>query len=322
MNAIHSPVLLGDIGGTHTRLALSIPGEGMPPPFVVENARHSGVAAILAAFLAERCRGRTPHTAAFAVAGPVSGESVTLTNLGWRLEAAELRGQFRFEAVHLINDMCAAALAVPSLGPADRVQIGTGRSVPDGNIGVLGPGTGLGVSGLVKSGPGWIPIAGEGGHVTLPSRDRRERGMVEGLEQEFGHVSAERALSGPGIENLYRLVAGGPGAAMQPAPAAPEISRRAISGEDLHAVEALDAFFALLGTVAGDLALSLGATGGIFLAGGILPELRAQLNASRFRQRFVDKGRYRSYLEAIPTFLMTCDSPTLRGLRYFVDRQR
>lgn len=308
-----SPVVLGDIGGTHTRLCLYVPGMGVGPAFVVENAGHAGLDAVLAAFIAAHCRERTPAAAALAVAGPVSGGAVTLTNLGWHIRASELGERFRFEAVHLINDLCATALAVPHLGLTDRVQIGGGAAVPDGNIGVLGPGTGLGVSGLVRSANAWIPIAGEGGHVTLPARDRGEREILERLEREFGHVSAERVLCGSGIENLYRALAGKTGGT------APEISRRAISGEDPHAAETLDRFFAILGGVAGDLALTLGASGGIYLAGGILPGLRTQLEASRFRRRFADKGRYRAYLEAIPTFLVTCEAPALRGLRHFID---
>lgn len=315
---MNAPVLLGDVGGTHTRLALYGPGKDLHTAKVVGNAQYGNLESIVAAFIAEHCEKDTPRIAALALAGPVSDGSVTLTNLGWRIQAEELKRRFRFDAVYLMNDLCAAALAVPLLEAADRIQIGPGQCAPDGAIGVLGPGTGLGVAGLVKSRHEWTPIAGEGGHVTVSPRGGKEREIVERLEQDFGHVSAERILSGPGIENLYRVLAKSRG----PAPAAPEISRRAISGTDPVAVEALDLFFAVLGTVAGDLALTLGATGGIYLCGGILPGLRGQLEASRFRERFTDKGRYRRYLDAIPTFLMTGDAPALHGLRHFVDTQR
>jgi len=315
---MNAPVLLGDVGGTHTRLALYGPGKDLHTAKVVGNAQYGKLETIVAAFIAEHCEKDTPHIAALAVAGPVSDGSVTLTNLGWRIQAEELKRRFHFDAVYLMNDLCAVALAVPLLEAADRIQIGPGQGVPDGAIGVLGPGTGLGVAGLVKSRHEWIPIAGEGGHVTVSPRGGKEREIVERLEQDFGHVSAERILSGPGIENLYRVLARSGGTV----PAAPEISRRAISDTDPVAVEALDLFFSMLGTVAGDLALTLGATGGIYLCGGILPGLREQLESSRFRERFVEKGRYRRYLDAIPTFLMTGDAPALHGLRHFVDTQR
>lgn len=316
---MNAPVLLGDIGATHSRLALHVPGGRTGEPLTLRNAQFDSLHTILASYLEQHSGAGRPHRAALAVAGPVLGDEVTITNLGWHVSAAKLRQQFRFDVVHLVNDLCAVAMAVPALAPADLLQIGEGMKVPGGAIGVLGPGSGLGVAGLVKSGSDWVPIAGEGGHVTLPARGEREQAILQSLGKRFGHVSAERVLSGPGIENLYSIAAVWHGVSGAPL-AAPEISARALSGTDAPAVEALDLFFRILGTVAGNLALTLGATGGIFLAGGILPRLRAQLLSSGFRERFVDKGRYRTYLEAIPTFLITADTPALTGLRGFVDR--
>ena len=318
---MNSPVLMGDIGATLTRLALYEAGHEIGRRETVHNAQFDSLGSVVTHYLARHpSRGR-PHMAVLAVAGPVFENEVTVTNLGWRVSATSLKLQFGFESVHLINDLCAVAMAVPLLTPADRVQIGEGTSMPAGTIGVLAPGTGLGVAGLVRSGQEWVPVPGEGGHATLSARGEREQAILQGLEKRFGHVSAERVLSGPGIENLYSMVAERHGVSGAP-PAAPEIGARALSGTDTLAVETLDLFFLMLGTVAGNLALTLGATGGIFLAGGVLPKLRAQLVSSGFRERFADKGRYRRYLEAIPTFLITGEVPALIGLRDFVDKQR
>jgi glucokinase len=192
----------------------------------------------------------------------------------------------------------------------------------DGALAVIGPGTGLGVSGLVADGRGgWRVIVGEGGHVTLPAATAREASLLAVLRERFGHVSAERALSGPGLVNLYdaacRLDGEAP-EALLPA----QVMARSEPGTAEHSVqceEALRVFAALLGTVAGNVALTLGARGGVFIGGGIVPRLGARFATLPFRARFEDKGRFRGYLEAIPTWVITAESPALLGAARALD---
>ncbi|MEJ2760354.1 MAG: glucokinase [Gammaproteobacteria bacterium] len=308
--------LIGDIGGTHSRLALA--GAGIRKVKVYDNAGFTGLDAIIEDYLQRLAAAERPASAALAVACPVGGDKVRLTNLGWGFSIEDYRRRFGFDTLHVLNDFAAAAMAIPALGPGDVVTIGGGEALPGRPVGVIGPGTGLGVAALVPWGETWIPVAGEGGHVTLPPATDEEDRIIAALRRRRGHVSAERLLSGPGLALLYQVLAGTEGEV--PAPEA--ITRLALSNEDPLAARALDHFLAMLGTVAGNLALTLGAQGGVYLAGGILPDIAGRLQDSLFRERFVDKGRYREYLEAIPTQLITRDNPALLGLkRYLQERQ-
>ncbi len=176
------------------------------------------------------------------------------------------------------------------------------------------------MAGLVaQADGGWRPLATEGGHVTLAAADAQEAAVIDRLRARFGHVSAERVLSGPGLANLYDALAPGPddGAAG----IAPEdITRRALAGGDPPCQAALSMFCAMLGTVAGNLALSLGASGGVYIAGGIVPALGPAFAASKFRARFEDKGRFRAYMEAIPTWVITAEIPAFAGLAVLLDK--
>lgn len=213
----------------------------------------------------------------------------------------------------MINDFTANALAVPHL-PADGcLSVGGGTPVAGMPIGVLGPGTGLGVGGVVPSAGGWIPLAGEGGHVSLPAGDDRESAVLDHLRRRFDHVSAERVLSGQGLVNLYQTlgeIAGVRTAVLAPA----QITAPEVAAADPLARAALAMFCAMLGTVAGDLALTLGARGGIDIAGGIVPRLGSRFAATAFRQRFEAKGRFKPYVAAIPTYIVTDAVPAFRGL--------
>lgn len=306
--------LLADIGGTHSRLAVAGDG-GISGVRIYDNAGFAGLEPVIDTYLEEQ-GGSRPAAAALAVACPVAGDSVTLTNLGWTFGIEALRRRFGWQSLHVVNDFVAVALAVPSLEPGDVRRIGGGTAVSGRPVAVIGPGTGLGVSALVPRDGDWIPVAGEGGHVTLAPADDEESRLLAALRRDLGHVSAERLLSGAGLVRLYRLLAG-----TDAAPDAAAITRRAAAGDDPVAVQVLAHFFAMLGTAAGNLALTLGAQGGVYLAGGILPRLPDLLEASPFRERFVDKGRYRDYLQAIPTFLITREQPALLGLEGYARRQ-
>ena len=214
----------------------------------------------------------------------------------------------------------ANALAMPHLEAAELLKIGGGAAVFDAPIGVLGPGTGLGVSGLLRTGGSWTPISGEGGHATMPAADARESAVIEHMRRRFDHVSAERLLSGPGLVNLYQTLAeidGVPAASFTPA----QIADAHIGESEPLCRAALEMFCAMLGTVAGDLALTLGARGGIYIAGGIVPRLGTRFADSQFRARFEAKGRFQPYLAAIPTSVATSPFLAFLGLRALLDAQ-
>src|SRR5690606_37428886 len=217
--------------------------------------------------------------------------------------------------LHVVNDFVAAALSVPHLEPDDVVQIGTTGPIPDPKvIGVLGPGTGLGVAGLIRVGGAWVPLATEGGHATMSPFDDRESEILAVLRREFGHVSAERLLSGQGLSNIHSALGKLEGQASEPVE--PEaITAGALEGTDARMVEAVEIFCLMLGTVASNVALTLGARVGIYIAGGIVPQLGRMFETSGFRQRFEDKGRFRGYLAAIPTFVIIHDAAAFVGLR-------
>lgn len=310
--------LLIDLGATTARFALQRAG-GAPEHVVrMPIAEHPALAAAIRSYLAGT--GARPRVAAFAVAAPVSGDRIALTNHPWTFSIAETKAEFGLAHLWVINDFTAVALSLPRLAPGDLVAIGGGQGLAGAPLAVLGPGTGLGVSGLLPAPTGWVAIAGEGGHASLPAIDEREEEVLGALRRRFGHVSAERAVCGQGLVNLYCAIAGLAGAApTEPTPA--EIAERGAAGLDPLAREALEMFCALLGTVAGNLTLTLGARGGCFIAGGIAPRIGDFLLRSRFRQRFEEKGRFRAYLAAIPTWLVVRRTPAFLGLAHLLDRE-
>ncbi|HYW91777.1 MAG TPA: glucokinase [Gammaproteobacteria bacterium] len=314
------PRLLADIGGTNTRLALQRSGQPAEAIRRYANAEHEGLGPLIRHYLDRLPGTRRPHQAALAVASPMTGDRVHLTNLGWEFSIEQLRDELALEALEVVNDFAAVALAIPALEADQWTAIGNGEAVPLAPVGALGPGTGLGVAGLVHSGDAWVAIPGEGGHATLPAGDAEQAQIIESARTEVGHVSAERLLSGPGLARLYAIVSARDGGGAHRAPEPPEITRRAVAGSDPLAAQTLALFLSMLGGVAGDLALTLGARGGIYLAGGILPDIAAYLAGSRFRESFVAKGRFRPYLEAIPTRLITHPYPAFPGLGLHLDQ--
>lgn len=315
-------ILVADIGGTHARFALVARGARPDEPAVWMTALYSGLPEALDAFLEQQGR---PAIAAAAVcaAGPVEGAGtharIAMTNCPWVVEARAVADAVRAPAA-LVNDFTAVALALPHLRAGDYEQIGGSASLPDAPMAVLGPGTGLGVSGLcpVVDGTGavtgYVPVPGEGGHVSLAPGNEREISLLYQLMQTFGHVSVERVLCGPGLENLYAAIGALDGAPETGRPTAADIARMARDSSSPVAREAVAAFTGQLGSVAGDLALTLGAKGGVYLAGGILPRWGGLFDRALFRHRFEAKGRFRAYLAPIPVRLITVPDPALIGL--------
>lgn len=307
------PRLVGDIGATNARFGLVSPaGELLHSrTYAVED--HPSIERAIAAYLDERGARPMPRQGALAIASPVTGDRIAMTNHPWSFSIAALRASLGFERLEVINDFTAVALALPHLGEADRMPVGGGAAAARMPIAALGPGSGLGVSGLVPTpSGGWMALAGEGGHASLPAESERESAVVSHMRRQFDHVSAERVLSGPGLVNLYNALAAIDGVAAKAYTAA-QITDPATGAGDPLCGEATRLFCALLGTVAGDLALTLGARGGVYIAGGIVPKLGAAFAGSPFRERFEAKGRLRAYLAPIPTYVVTHPLPAFLG---------
>ena len=307
------PSLIADIGGTNARFALVADGgTEASEPMVFACADFASPADAALAYLQRLRPEPRPWRGAFAIASPVTGDRVEMTNHIWRFSVEETRNRLGLEQLEVVNDFTAVALAVPYLTPADRVTVGGHAAIDGMPMAVIGPGTGLGVSALLPSGGGWLPIPSEGGHITMPAADEREAKVIAWLRSRRGHVSAERVLSGPGLVNLYTALRGLLGLDEEPLTPA-QLTDMAASGDPL-AREAMAMFFAMLGTVAGNLALTLGAKGGVVIAGGIVPRHLPAFLASDFRQRFDDKGRFRSWLEPIPVHVAIHPFPAFLGL--------
>jgi glucokinase len=312
--------LLGDVGGTNARFALQA-GSGMEPEALVQYrcADFESLQAALQHYLAEPGRPQPQH-GAIGIANPIDGDQVRMTNHDWQFSIEALRQGLGLKRLLFLNDFAALALALPTLRPDELRPVGGGMAVAGAPLALLGAGTGLGVSGLMpsKAGPDQV-ISGEGGHVTLAPADDEEAAVVDWLRRRFGHVSAERALSGQGLENLYRAWAALHGHAVEELSAA-QISARALQHSDPTCDAALELFLSLLGNVAGNLALTLGALGGVYIGGGIVPRLGARIDDSRFRQRFEQKGRFADYLSRIPvSVIQPGGEPSLRGAARALD---
>jgi glucokinase len=294
------PRLLGDIGGTHLRFGLALdPADGIVATRSYRWSEVAGIEGAVESYLRDQ-RGPAPRACALSVAAPVSGDEVRLTNRGWAFSTTDLRQRLGVERLDVLNDFTALALAVPRLRPEEARQVGAGVAVADAPIAILGPGTGLGVSASLAAPAGRLAVPSEGGHATLSASDATEDRLLSILRQWFGDVSFERVLSGDGIVNLYRAQCAMAGIEAAPHDAA-TISELAAQGGDASCGAAMDRFFGFLGTFAGNLALTFDARGGVFLAGGIVPRLIDRIGSSSFRRRFESKGRFRAYLERIPT---------------------
>jgi glucokinase len=313
MSASTEIVLLGDIGATNARFATVTDG-ALGPVEWIGVARYAQIGDAVADLLGSQFRGILVSSALLAVAGPVELERCNFTNCAWTIDGRELRNQFNFKTVRIINDFEATALSLPYLMEKDVRSLGGGRAVSGAPMAVLGPGSGLGVACLVADGPRRIVIPSEGGHATLPATSRREDAVLDHLRQQFGHVSAERVLSGPGIENTYRAIAALDEVDVSLRNAA-EITRAALEGTCSISREALDMFCAMLGGFAGNVALTYGARSGVYIAGGIAPRIFEYLSDSAFRQRFEEKGRFRPYLQAIPSKVIVHPAATFLGLK-------
>lgn len=307
----NSPALVADIGGTNARFAIAegnkVSNEKVLP---VKDFNHPRDA--IQSYLKDS--GVEVRQSCLAVACPVHTNPIQLTNSHWQFFSDSLAKELNFSKLKIINDFTALSLAIPLMQDGDVIKFGSGEVIPDKPIGVLGPGTGLGMSGLIPSPTKneWIPLQGEGGHISYSAQTELEIEVVRILHQEFPRVSAERILTGAGIQRLYRamcIVNDKPAENLEPN----QIAELAINHKNDACVSALDIFASALGDVAGDLGLVLGAFGGVYLGGGIVSKHYKYFIKSSLRRRFENKGRFDSYMRDIPTFIIQSELSALRG---------
>ena len=338
MSPYPSPRLLADIGGSHVRYALETGPGRFQHTAAVRCAAHADFLSAVTAYLAglpADLAARIEH-GAVAMANPVAGDGVRMTRGHWAFSSEDLRQRLGLTTLVVVNDYTALAMALPRLSPAQRRQVGGGTARVRSVVGLLGAGSGLGVSGLVPvgggadgadrtgradrtgsasgaGGAGLVALGTEGGHASFAPRDEREIAILRHAQSRYPQVSFEHLLSGPGLELIHdalRAHAGLPSQAL----AAPDITQAALAGSNPLCVQALQVYCAVLGTAAANLALTLGALGGIYIAGAIVPRLGDAFDRSPFRARFEDQGRSSAYLQGIPTWVVTAEHATFIGL--------
>jgi glucokinase len=306
------PRLLADIGATHARFALESAPGALHNVAVLLCDDYPGIVPLLNAYLAQAGAGRISH-AAFALANPISGDLIRMTNRDWQFSTDEVRRTLGLTTLLIVNDFTALAMALPGFKPDDLLQVGGGKPQSNAVAGVLGPGTGLGVSGVIPTVDGFVTLGSEGGHVNFAPADEREFAILQYAWREWQHVSNERLISGPGMEIIYRALAQRNGV-QAPARNAADIVGCALDQRDPLCLEVLECFAGMLGSAAANLALTLGAFGGIFIGGGIVPRIAQWLATSPFRARFESKGRFSDYLAQIPTYVIMTPNPALHGV--------
>jgi glucokinase len=317
------PRLLADVGGTNARFVWQTEAGGEIAHIrVLPCADHVGLVEAIEAYLKQTGL-PMPACAALGMAVTVTGDAVAMTNHHWKFSVGDVRERLGLQRLLVLNDFTALALALPHLPASSRWSVGPVSQAPAlGPIGLIGPGTGLGVSGLMPV-PGngrWVPIVGEGGHVSLSASTAEEFAVIMQIQRRYGHASAERAVSGPGLVDLYHALSQVRGSPSIEITSPAQVLELALQEGRSLAGDALDLFCGFLGSVAGDLALTLGARGGIYIGGGIVPRMKARFAQSPFRARFEAKGRFAAYLREIPTWVIDAPvSPALMGASLALD---
>ena len=303
--------LVGDVGGTNCRLALCALDSGdISQSKTFSGLDYDSLEAVVREYLAQQHQ--DVEDACIAIACPITGDWVTMTNHTWAFSIAEMKKNLGLQHLEVINDFTAVSMAIPMLKEDDLLQFG-GKKAQDGKPAVIyGAGTGLGVAHLIHANNQWLSLPGEGGHVDFAPNSEEEDIILEQLRTEMGHVSAERILSGPGLVNLYRAIVKSDNRV--PENFKPkDVTELALADENLDCRRALSLFCVIMGRFGGNLALNMGTFGGVYIAGGIVPRFLDFFKASGFRAAFEDKGRFKDYLMDIPVFLITHDQPGLVG---------
>ncbi|MDH3220470.1 MAG: glucokinase [Gammaproteobacteria bacterium] len=304
--------LVADIGGTNARFALV--DDLKPGLLETRSLRVADFPSLVYAARAylEQVGLGNPYRAAISVAAPVTGDQLNMTNHTWNFSVREVREALGLHHLKVLNDYTALALALPFFTKNQSFKVGSGSGLNRHPIAVLGPGTGLGVSAVFPTGNRWVPLEGEGGHVSYGPVNAREHEIVEVLREKLNHVSAESLVSGPGLSAIYAAITrldGGAAERLSPV----EVTDLALEGGSALATEALSVFCGILGTVAGNLALTVGARGGVYIGGGIVPKFLDYFTVSVFRERFEQHGRLTPYLRSISTCVITASNPALGG---------
>lgn len=305
------PRLVADIGGTNARFALETAHQVFERTEVLPCNDYNTIVDAVKEYL-NRVGNPAIRYASVAIANPIVGDWVQMTNHHWAFSIEAARQALGLDKLLFINDFTAQALAVTRAAPEDLVQVGGGRGVENAPKAVIGPGTGLGVSGLIHSPAGWVALAGEGGHTSFAPFDDTEILIWRYAQAQFGHVSAERLLSGAGLVLIYQALSAQAGI-QAPDIGPADITAQALNGTSPLARQTLDTFCAILGTAASNLALTLGARGGVYLCGGIIPRFTDYFRHSPFRSRFEDKGRFSAYLADIPVYIVLSSHPGIQG---------
>ncbi len=306
------PRLLADVGATHARFALETEPGVLQSISVFKCQDYSGFMPLLRSYLAEQGEVKLQH-AALAVANPIEGDMVCMTNRDWSFSIEAVRRELGLHTLLVVNDFTALAMSLPGLKAHERMQVGAGNALENSVIGLLGPGTGLGVSGLIPTADGFVTLGSEGGHVNFAPSNEQEYEVLKRAWRQWPHVSAERIVSGPGIELIYQTVAEMAGQVVAPMSMLDILSAGLDQGDPL-CVETLECFCRMLGGVASNLAVTLGATGGIFIGGGIVPRMGAWFANSPFRAQFEAKGRFSNFVANIPTYVITTPNPAFHGV--------
>lgn len=314
--------LLADIGGTNIRLAWQAGPNGPLQDIRVQPCSdYPTLTDAVLAYLSQVAVPE-PREGAFGIANPVTGDAIHMTNHSWNFSQRAVRDALGLQRLVFVNDFTALALALPRLTAGHLRQVGGAAAVAGSAVALIGPGTGLGVSGLVFP-PGsvdGVPLAGEGGHVTLAAQTEQESEVIALLRERYGHVSAERAVSGAGLVDLYHALRQLGRHGGSEVTQAAQVTGLALGERDALALQALEMFCGFLGGVAGDLALTLGAKGGVYLGGGIVPRLGSWFDQSAFRARFEAKGRFKAYLAPIPCWVVDpSGAPALYGAARALD---
>jgi len=300
-----------DIGGTNLRLACVNADKTLANIESWECSEFSGPADALFRYIEKHEIEDVSLCMAIASPNPDDRNQVTMMNLDWSFSPSVLQAQFSLQALHIINDYHAMALAIPLFNDTDKFKIGDGI-VSDGPAVICGPGTGLGVAILSRHENSWQVLPGEGGHMDFAPATEYEQEIWKIFHRKYDHVSAERMLSGPGLEELHHAICtldGIPFVALS----AGQISQQGIAGESVSCEKTLHVFSAMLGSFCGSLALLTNARAGVYIAGGIVPRFTEFFSKSEFRQRFEAKGRYQAFNKKIPTFVVTTEFPGLLG---------
>jgi glucokinase len=307
------PIMIGDIGGTNARFSLLTDANADAISFpIVQTAKFATIDDAIRDVVLDKTEFK-PRATILAVAGPINGDEIPLTNCPWVVRPTDMLANLGFEDVMVVNDFEAQALAVAALGDEHQIKLGGGEDLEGHSKVVLGPGTGLGVAGLVHALNAWIPVPGEGGHVDLGPRSERDLQIFPHIERIEGRVSAEQILCGRGLAGLYHAVCAADG--VEPKFSDPaDVSEHGLAGTDPQATETLSLFATYLGRLAGDMACTFLARGGVYLAGGIPQKILPALQKPEFRAAFEDKAPHNAMMKTIPTFVVTHPLAALAGL--------